>query len=159
MMKRFLSFSILLALLPFHRALSQQGRIDTGITEGVKAARVAIPLLQSTSGGDKSGQLTQLFNQVLWDDLEYTGNLVLISRSFYPLGTFANPGDIRVEDWKKPEVNAEFIVFGSTATNGNQFTVEARLWDLKLPQNQEMLGNRYREQDSEAAVRVIAHRL
>src|SRR5262249_26966447 len=73
-MKRLLTFATLL-LLPVHLAVSQQGRIETQITEGAKTVRVAIPLFQPTSTGDNSTKLAQLFNQVLWDDLDFTGNL------------------------------------------------------------------------------------
>ena len=96
-MKRFCFFTIaILMLLPLHWATSQQAKIDTGTNIGVKEVKLAIPLFPSTSGVDKSAQLTQVFNQVLWDDLDYTGNLNLVARSFYPLGNFAGPGDIRV---------------------------------------------------------------
>src|SRR5438093_7916464 len=158
-MKQVFTLAILM-LLPLHWASAQQGRIEVRIDTGATAVKVAIPSFPSTSGGDKATQLTKLFNDVLWDDLNYTGNLVLLSPSFYPVGNFANPGDIHIEDWRTPQVDADVIVFGSTAltTGPRPFTTDARLWDLKLPQNQEMLGNRYSSEEDEAAVRLLAHR-
>jgi TolB protein len=156
-MKR-LSIAILMLLLPVHWAASQQGRIEIGVNSGVKAVTIALPPFPTTSSGGKSDQLAKVFNDVLWDDLEYTGNINLVSKSFYPLGKFGSPGDIKVEDWRTPQINAEFIVFGNIGVNGGRFSTEARLWDLKLPQNQEMLGNRYAAEDNEPAVRLLAHR-
>jgi len=157
-MRRFLFFLILL-LLPLHWSLSQQGRITTTIDKGAGEIKIAIPILQPTTAGDKSTQLSQIFNQVLWDDLEYAGSITLISRSFYPLGRFASPGDIKVDDWKTPQIGADLIVFGSTSVNNGKFSTEVRLWDLKVQQNQEMLGNRYGQDDNENAVRELAHRV
>lgn len=160
-MKQLLAITIL-ALLPVRWAAPQQGRIDTGTNRGVTAVRVALPEFSSNAASDaKSTELAKIFNQTLWDDLEFSGSIELISRSFYPLGTFANPGDIRPQEWTRPGVDAEFIVFGAIASSGSRLNVDARLWDLKLQQTQdrELLGNRYGEQPDQAGVRMIAHRL
>jgi TolB protein len=158
-MKRLLTITILI-LLPVRWAASQQAQIESGTNRGVTAVRLALPLFSSTSGGDQSAKLTQIFNDVLWNDLDNTGPITLVSRSFYPVGNFVNPGDIHVQDWRAPQVNAEFIAFGSAALNGGKLSIDVRLWDLKLTQNQELFGNRYASgDDSEAAVRLTAHKV
>src|SRR5215471_2440234 len=127
MKRRYLILSFLL-LLPVSWANSQQAQIDTGIRgQGPAAIRIAVPLFESTSGSNGQ-QLSQIFNQVLWDDLAYSGNLELASRSFYPLGKIAGPGDVRVDEWTKAPVQAQYMAFGSTALTGNRFTADAHLW-------------------------------
>ena len=135
----------------------QQPQIDTGTKRGFLGVKIAVPEFQVAAADPKADALTATFNKVLWDDLDYSGVLTLISRSFYPLGKFANPGDIRVEDWTTPAVDGQFIAFGNTRVSGGRISVEARLWDLKNAQNQEAIGKRYGSEDTEDGARLLAH--
>ena len=137
---------------------AQDPQIQTGTRTGILGVKVAVPEFQPASTDPRTAALTDLFNRVLWDDLEYSGVLTLVSRSFYPLGTFSNPADIKVDDWTSTAVDAQFIAFGSIRADGGRVSAEARLWDLKNSQNREMLGQRYSSEDSEAGARLIAHR-
>ncbi|MBI4474012.1 MAG: PD40 domain-containing protein [Acidobacteria bacterium] len=139
-------------------------QIQTGTREGVLGVRLALPEFQPTSSDPKLVTLTALFNQVLWDDLGYSGVVTLVSRSFYPVGRFSVPGDIKPEDWTAPAVDAQFVTFGLTRLNRGQFSADSHLWDLKTPQNREMLGSGGGARisggdESEAAARVAAHAL
>src|SRR4029453_8436430 len=109
------------------------------------------------AGDAKTVQLTDLFNKVLWDDLDYSGVVTLVSRSFYPLGKFGSPADIKPDDWTTPAVDAQFIAFGTSRVGDGRITVEARLWDLKRPDNREAIGKRYGSTDTEDGARLIAH--
>ena len=134
---------------------TQDAQIQTGTRTGVDAVRLALPDFPTNSA---DARLATLFNQVLWDDLDYTGNIALASKSFYPTGRFANPGDIKTEDWTKPGIDAQFIAFGNATIIGNRISVEGRLWDLKLAQNPQMIGQRYGSDATEEGVRLLAHR-
>ena len=136
---------------------AQDSQIRTGTRTGAEAVRIAVPEFQAVSNDSKTAMLTETFNKVLWDDLEYSGVLTLVSRSFYPIGNFANPGDIKSEDWTVPAIDAQFAAFGNSRVNGGRVSVEARLWDLKNPQNREVIGKRYTSEDSEDGARLIAH--
>lgn len=137
----------------------QQGRIDTGTNRGVIGVKIAVPEFQPAATDDKAAVLTSVFNKVLWDDLEYSGVLTLVSRSFYPLGQFDSSDDIRAEDWTVPAVDAQFVAFGSMRTNGGRIFVEARLWDLKNPLNREIrdASKLFNSEDTEEGARLIAH--
>ena len=139
--------------------LAQNPQIETGTRSGILGIKIAIPEFQTVNTDEKSAALTTLFNRVLWDDLEYSGVLTLVSRSFYPLGRFANPGDVKPEDWTAPAVDAQFLAFGNSRINGGRISVEARLWDLKNPQNREMRPPtaRYGSEDTEEGTRLVAH--
>ncbi len=142
----------------------QVPQIDTGTREGMLGVRIAVPDFQPTTTDPKVASLTALFNQVLRDDLVNSGALTVISSSFYPAGKFANPGDIKPDDWTTPAVNAQFVAFGRTLMNRGQFRAEAHLWDMKNPQNREMLGRGggmgvSGSDDTEASARIAAHTL
>ena len=138
-------------------AAFQEPQIRTGTRTGAQAVRVAVPEFQAAGTDAKTVMLTETFNKVLWDDLEYSGVVTLVSRSFYPIGRFANPGDVKLEDWTTPAVDAQFIGFGNSRVNGGKISVEARLWDLKNPQSREVIGKRYGSEDTEDGARLIAH--
>jgi TolB protein len=138
---------------------SQEPQIQTGTRTGVVGVRLAVPEFQPQTQDAKSVELTRIFNQVLWDDLDYSGVLTLVSRNFYPLGRFATPAQINVDDWTTPAVDAQFIAFGATRIEPGRFIVEARLWDLKNPQSREVLGQRYGGPDTEELARLVAHQL
>ena len=109
MMKRTIAiFIIVLAAVPAP-ITPGQGRIDTGTNIGANQVRLALPEMQAKSNDPQLVKFTALFNQVLKDDLDYSGSIAIVSKSFYPVGKFQSPTDIRVEDWTKPEVNAQGV--------------------------------------------------
>jgi TolB protein len=136
-----------------------QGQIVAGTDKGALEVRVALPEFPSRSGDDVAVKMTALLNQVIWSDLEYSGNITLVSRSFLPIGRFQQPGDIKIEDWTRSGVNAQYLVFGNTLTANGRLSVEARLWDLAVPQNRELIGQRYSSELTEGGVRLLAHKI
>jgi TolB protein len=149
---------IFLSIIPVWNLLSQQAQIESGTSTGALSVRIALPEFQARGTDEKSTTLTTLFNQVLWDDLDYSGIVTLVSRSFYPLGRFSQPGDIQPEQWTTPSVDAQFISFGNVTVSGGRISVEARFWDLKNPGNREAIpGQRLGGEDSEESARLLAH--
>src|ERR1041385_2473317 len=135
-----------------------QGRVDTGINVGANEVRLAFPEFQARSTDPNLVKFTALFNQVLWDDLDYNGSISLVNRSFYPLGKFQSPTDIHVEDWTKPGVNAQYMIFGASEIVGGIPRFESRLWDLGVVQNRELIAKRYiSSSGADDAVRLTAH--
>ena len=141
----------------------RQDEIRGGITltsSGTAAVRIALPEFRAPSGapGETETRLTRVFNETLWNDLEFSGNIELASRSFYPLGNFTLPGEIRAADWTKPGVEAAYIGFGSTALNGRTFSADARLMDLRSPNQDIIISARYGPTpDSDQNARILAH--
>jgi TolB protein len=134
------------------------GQIKTGTNVGVIGVKIAVPEFQPISSDPKTTALAAVFNKVLWEDLDYSGGLTLVSRSFYPIGRFSSPGDIKPEDWTAAGVDTQFIAFGNVRAGNGTMSVEARLWDLKAPQNREALGQRFGSDDTEEGARQIAHK-
>lgn len=123
--------------------------------------RIALPEFRPATPDAKLNHLADVFNETLWNDLDFSGNLLLASRSFYPLGSFVSPGDIHPADWMKTGLEAQYISFGSVAMGtgrfAGQFTADVRFMDLKV--NQEVIpGQRMGGgNDTDAAARVVAH--
>jgi TolB protein len=135
-----------------------QARIETGTNVGIVGVKIAVPEFQPVSSDTKTAALVAVFNKVLWDDLDYSGAVILVSRSLYPLGRFSGPADVKPEEWNTPAVGAEFVAFGNIRAGNGTMSVEARLWDVKTTQNREAFGQRLNSEDTEEGARLIAHK-
>jgi TolB protein len=110
---------------------------EVGVTGrgGLKFVKIAVPELKFTAPTAQTATLARIFNETLWNDLDFSGNLELASRSFYPTGTFSRSAEIKAEDWTKPGISAQYVVYGSLALRGNSFNVEGYLRDLVAEQD------------------------
>jgi len=154
-MKRSILVLLSMTALAYARLMFPQILTHTDI--GAIGIKIAVPEFQAAAGDAKAAALMDVFNKVLWDDLDYSGVLTLVSRSLYPLGKFSGPGDINPDDWISPTVDAQFIAFGNSRITGDRIRVEARLWDLKTQQNREAIGKAYSSEPTEAGARLVAH--
>src|SRR5690348_16856053 len=127
-MKKLYVFLLLMAsMAALSRPRLMSPQINAGTDRGVIGVRLAVPEFQAEAGDAKAAMLTDIFNKVLWDDLDYSGGVTLVSRSFYPTGKFTDPGDINPDVWTTPGVDAPFIAFGKARATGGRISVEARL--------------------------------
>jgi TolB protein len=155
-MRKLLLFVLLLASL--RAAVTARQQIVTGTNQGVVGVKIAVPEFQPAAANPKTADRAAIFNQVLLDDLNYSGGVTVVSRSYYPVGKFGSPGDIKPEDWTKPAVDAQFIAFGNLRAENGTLSAEARLWDLKNPANREAIGQRINSDDSDEGARLMAHK-
>ena len=134
-------------------------QVNIAIDKGVVGVKIAVPEFQPATPDVKTATRAAIFNQVLWDDLDYSGGVTLVSRSLYPLGKFMDAGDIKPDDWTVPAIDAQFLAFGSVRAVNGMMSVEPRLWDLKNAQNRDALPRqRYNSEDSDEGARLIAHK-
>jgi len=144
-------------MTPLVAATRQQGRIETGINAvGPPAVRIAVPELQFTAATPQTATLAKTFNETLWNDLDFSGNLELASRSFYPAGIFAAPRDIKTEDWTKPGITAQYVVYGALSLSGNKFNALGHLRDLGT--ETESISSNFPDNFDEDGARNTAHR-
>ena len=136
-------------------AQDSNNQIVVRVTEGVKA-RVAVANLQTRDETVELDQNTQIFNAVLWNDLELAGVFELIPKSFYPLKLPSQPYDVKFEEWVSEDVGAQNLVYGNSYLQNNQFVVEGRLVDINTQES--IIGNRYRVEPNELGIRSAAHR-
>jgi len=149
-------------LAPMGAAVLRGQQIDTGTTVGMKAVKIAVPEFKPSTADAKISQLAKVFNDTLWNDLDFSGNLTLASRSFYPVGNFANPVDIRADDWTKTGVEASYITYGSVAipTTGSMrgaFTADLHFTELKSNQSPLQPVRWSGGLDTDDAARFVAH--
>ncbi len=96
----------------------------------------------------------QVYNDVLWKDLKFSGFFVMPSKSFYPLPAIRLPQDVQFEAWKAPTVDADYIAFGNLQVYETAVVVEAYLFDVKT--QQQVIGKRYTVSQP-SLVRRVAH--
>ncbi len=158
MMKQLIALGfIVLAIAPLS-STPRQAQIEARTNIGASEVRLALPEFQATSADANLGRLTALFNQVVHDDLDFSGNINLVNRSFYPLGRFQGPGDIKVDDWTKAGINAQYIAFGNapissvvTLYRGHGCGISA------IAENRELMGSGLRSDLSDDGIRLVAH--
>jgi TolB protein len=149
--------ALLLSVLALEGRQDRIDEIGIRVTGGAAAVRLALPEFRPTTPGERSERLAKVFNDTLRADIDFSGNIELASPSFYPQGTFAAPGDIKVEDWTGPGIKAQYIGYGSLAVTAAGITATGRLRDLGAPQDS--FGSLFPGTGDEAAARLVAHNL
>ena len=151
--------SILLALfIATALPLAAQDWIRTGTGVGVDKIRLAVPEFKQASADAQLPALAKTLNDVLWSDLEQAGIFDMVSKSFYPLGQYGAPADVRLDAWGVPPPNTNMIAFGNASVGGGYLGVQGWLFDVKNPQNPQVLAKQYRETANDSNARKIAHR-
>ncbi len=117
---------------------------------------LAVPDAQphSTDVAPQLAQALRTFNQVLWDDLKFSGHFTLAGRSFYPPQPIVKPEDIDYDSWDTLPFKVSFLTAGTLDLVGDILRAELRVFDMK--QRSMSFGQRISgDQDQ---VRAIAHR-
>jgi len=135
----------------------------TGTGLGVEKARIAAADFAPRSHDAQAPAL--VFSQVLAADLEYSGIVELVSKSFFPLEQPSVPGELRHEAWSAAPASAHLLSFGNLSVGRDELVVEAWLYDVRNPAAPAALAKRYRAalsparpaQLAEAEARRLAH--
>lgn len=150
-------FLLLLACLwpPASRA---QDWIKTGTGLGVEKVRLAVSDFKAAGGDAQSAALLKTFNDTLWNDLDNSGVVELVSKSFYPLQVPSQPSDVNFPAWNSPPPNAAMLAFGNLAATSDKLTVQGWLYDVKNTASPQVLGKQYADAPTENAARLTAHK-
>ncbi len=135
-----------------------QDWIKTGTGLGVERIRIAVPEFKASNQDPRNAELLRTFNDTLWNDLDNAGIFDMVSKSFYPLGQFGSPSDIKLDAWGVAPVSAAMLAFGNLAANANNLTVQGWLDDVKNPSSPQVLAKQYSEAATTQQARVIAHK-
>lgn len=150
-----------LLLLVRPAALPAQDWFRTGTGLGVSKVRLALP--DYASGNAATQPLAQVFNQVLWADLDYSGVIDMVSKSFYPLPSTwpSQPSQLQgqQQQWSQAPVNAAMISFGNLAASGTNLSLSAWLEDVTNPVAPPVLAKIYSGAATPAGARLLAHKL
>ncbi len=154
---RALSLLILLGSL-FSYTCFAQDWVRTGSGLGVEKVRLAVPDFKPSNGDPQNEALLKTFNDTFWNDLDNSGVVELVSKSFYPLQVPGNPPEVTFGVWNSPPPNAAMLAFGNLGVAGGKLTVQGWLYDVKNTASPEVLGKQYTDVASAEAARVIAHK-
>src|SRR5947209_261280 len=135
-----------------------QGRVRLETNMGQDRPRIAVPDFKVSSQDPQSAPLNTVFNQVLWSDLDNSGILEMVAKSFYPAQQPGQPSELNAKLWSDPPPNAGVLAFGTLGVNSGKVDVQGWLYDVKNPGAPQILGKQYREDATPENARVIAHR-
>src|SRR5438876_987158 len=83
------------------------------------------------------------FNQVLHNDLDNAGIFQMVSKSYFPVKTPVEPGDVDFKGWTDAPASTQMLVFGKVELINENLVVTGRLYDVQNPSNPSALAKRY----------------
>src|SRR5260370_37079872 len=120
-----------------------QDWVRTGTSLGAEKVRLAVPDFKSSASDAQNTALLKAFNATLWNDLDNSGVVELVSKSFYPLQVPGQPSDVTLPAWNSPPPNAAMLAFGNLGVAGGKVTVQAWLFDVKNTSIPHVLAKQY----------------
>ena len=106
---------------------------------------------------DKAAELAEALktlNQVLWDDLRFSGYFTLAGKSFYPPVPIIRPEDVNYDQWNNLPFKVSYLSAGTVDVAGGTLRAELRLYDVK----QRTMSFGQRISGDMDQVRAVAHR-
>jgi TolB protein len=132
-----------------------QDWFKTGTGLGVSKARVGVA--DFAAKDTPSQPLATLFADVVRTDLDYSGILELVSKSYNPLQSPATPAEVDYKAWAGAPASAQLLAFGNFSTNGSNVEIPAWLNDVRDASLPPVIGKVYRGEATESQVRTFAH--
>jgi TolB protein len=154
-MRAAILFAALVAVLGVAQPAAAQDWFKTGTGLGVAKARLAVADFGAADATAKPLETT--FHNVLWNDLEYSGIVELVSPSFYPASVPTQPGQLHPTDWSAAPANAFMLAFGSLDIQGTSLAANANLFDVRSPTGAAVLQKIYRGAATDGDARKLAH--
>src|ERR1700757_1876836 len=119
---------VLLFFCCISAAVVAQDWVKTGTSLGVEKVRLAVADFKPATNDPANGALLKTFNDTLWNDLDVSGVVELVSKSFYPLQVPGQPPEVNFLAWNAPPPNAAVLAFGSLGVSGGKLTVQGWLY-------------------------------
>jgi TolB protein len=141
-----------LAVAPGRAAAQAWFQSGTGL--GVEKPKIAVADFAPRE--DNSKNHSQLFTQVVRDDLQFSGIVDLVSPSFYPVKIPTTPSELNNADWVTPQINANLVAFGNL-TETTEVVISGWVYDVRSTSTQAVVGKVYRGSPTDAQVRKFAH--
>ena len=135
-----------------------QDWVKTGTSLGVEKVRLGVADFKPSTSDATNTALLKTFNDTLWNDLDVSGVVELVSKSFYPLQVPGQPTEVNFGAWNSPPPNAAMLAFGNLGVADGKLTVQGWLFDVKNTQSPQILGKQYSDTASDAASRMMAHK-
>jgi len=152
-----LSF-LLVLVLALASSSSAQDWVRTGSGLGIEKVRLAVPDFKPSNSDPQNTALLKIFDDTFWNDLDNSGVVELISKSFYPLQVPGQPPEVTFGVWNSPPPNAAMLAFGNLGVAAGKLTVQGWLYDVRNTASPLVIGKQYTDVATDDAARVIAHR-
>lgn len=157
-MARTTIFRTLLVVLALSlAAAAQNDYFKTGTGLGQEKARIAVPDFKTSTADSDAASLQKVFNGTLFDDLQHSGILDVVSKSLYPLQQPGTPGEVNLGAWANDPTKATNLAFGNLGVTNGDVAVQGWLYDVTNAQNPQILGKQYREKATPENARDLAH--
>ncbi|HEX4379577.1 MAG TPA: hypothetical protein VH022_06070 [Candidatus Acidoferrum sp.] len=130
-------------------------RIGIGLDDASAKPRVAVP--DFVPREEPTRQHSQLFAQVVRDDLTFSGVIDVVSPSFYPQQLPSIPGELKATTWTDQPLNSNMVAFGNLTQTASEVAIQAWLNDVRNPSGQPVIGKVYRGAPTDDQVRKFAH--
>jgi TolB protein len=153
-----LKTAVVLVSIILSAAAAAQDWVRTGTSLGVDKVRLAVSDFKPTATDDQTAALLKTFNDTLWNDLDNSGVVELVSKSFYPLQVPGAPTDVTLQSWSSPPPNAGMLAFGTFGVGGGKLSVSGWLLDVKNTASPLVLGKQYTDNATSDAARLTAHK-
>jgi TolB protein len=132
-----------------------QDWFKTGTGLGVSKARVGVA--DFAAKDTPSQPLATLFSDVVRTDLDFSGILELVSKSYNPLQTPGTPAEVDYKAWSGAPASTQLLAFGNFTVNGSNVEIQAWLNDVRDASLPPVIGKVYRGEATESQVRTFAH--
>ena len=149
---------LLVCVAGFLFPAAAQDWVKTGTSLGVEKVRLAVPDFKASTNDPQNAQLQKTFNDTLWNDLDVSGVVELVSKSFYPLQVPGQPMEVNFIAWNSPPPNAAMLAYGNLGVTSGRLNMQGWLYDVKNIQNPQVLGKVYNDGATDAGARLIAHK-
>jgi len=144
-----------LILVLTSKPAAAQDWFRTGTGLGVSKARVAVADFAPKSPTAQA--MATEFSDIVRSDLDYSGILDLVSKSYNPLQTPATPADVDYKGWSDAPASAQLLALGNLSAESNALEIQAWLNDVRNASLPSVIGKVYRGDASDAQVRAFAH--
>ncbi len=152
------AFGLLILLSSLASSAWAQDWVRTGTSLGVEKVRLAVPDFKPSTSDAQNAALLKSFNDTFWSDLDNSGVVELVSKSFYPLQVPGQPAEVTIHPGNAPPPTAAMLAFGNLGAANGKVTVQGWLYDVKNSASPQVLGKQYTDVATEEGARLIAHK-
>jgi TolB protein len=143
-----------MAALAAHPAAAQD-TFQTGTGLGASKARVAVADFAARTPA--VGSYATEFGDVVRADLQYSGIVDMVSKSFAPTQSPSLPAEVQVQAWNQAPASAQLLAYGNLSGSGNNVEIDAWLNDVRDASLPPVIGKVYRGAGTDQDVRAFAH--
>ena len=137
------------------RPAAAQDWFQTGTGLGVSKARLAVA--DFAARAPAVAPLATEFGDVVRADLDYSGIIELVSKSYAPTQLPSLPAEVQAQAWTDAPASAQLLAYGNLSASGNNLEIDAWLNDVRDASLPPEIGKVYRGPATDEQVRTFAH--